>query len=233
MSNFNLNNFNDLINQANQLISCGPSCQQNQTSDQLKQNYLNAETNMISAPQQLFNAQKEYISYTKGVSGYNEFIDKELEAKADAIANTYQKKIDDEIIVIKQKIETYDGLSSNFNNLVDLYKKYKKENRMLETKLKDKSSDILTNDRKTYYEDQGISKLNTYNYFFIGVYAFIVIVFILSIFLVKTSVKLSIRIFILILMVLYPFICFWIFHLLYKFYNHIKGVFPSSAYRNL
>lgn len=233
MSSFNLNNFNDLINQANQLITCGPSCQQSQTSSQLKQNYLNAETNMISAPQQLFNAQKEYITYTKGVSGYNEFMDKELQTKADAIANTYQKKIDDEINVIKQKIQTYDGLSTNFNNLVDLYKKYKKENHMLETKLKDKSSDILTNDRKTYYEDQGISTLNTYNYFLIGVYAFIIIVFLLSIFLVKTSVKLSGRIFILILMVIYPFICYGFFHLLYKMYNRVKEYLPSNAYRNL
>lgn len=63
MPNFNLNNFNDLINQANQLISCGPSCSQNQTTTQLKQNYLDAQTNMISAPQQLLTAQKIYYLY--------------------------------------------------------------------------------------------------------------------------------------------------------------------------
>ena len=233
MSNFNLNNFNDLMNQANEIISCDSSCQQQQTSSQLKQNYLNAETNMISAPQQLHNAQKEYIINTQGVTSYNQFIDKELHEKADKIANTYQKKIDDDISTIKNEIKTYDGLLVNFNNIVDLYNKYKDENHKLETNLKNKSSDILTNDRKTYYEDQGISKLNTYYSFLIAAYAFIALVFLLSIFLVKTSISFMVRIFILILIVIYPFLCYGFFHLLYKLYNHIKGFFPSNAYRTL
>lgn len=233
MSNFNLNNFNDLMNQANQIISYGPSCQQQETSSQLKQNYLNAETNMISAPQQLHNAQKEYITNTQGVTGYNQFIDKELQEKADKIANTYQKKIDDDISTIKNEIKTYNGLLVNFNNIVDLYNKYKNENHRLETNLKKKSSDILTNDRKTYYEDQGISNLNTYYSFLIAAYAFIALVFLLSIFLVKTNISFMVRIFILILIVIYPFFCYGLFHLLYKLYNNIKEFFPSNAYRTL
>ena len=233
MSNFNLNNFNDLMSQANQVISCGPSCQQQNTSSQLKQNYLDAETNMISAPQQLFNAQKAYYTYTEGESGYNEFIDKELQDKAATISNTYQIKIDGEIISIKANIETYQGLLVNFNNIIDLYNKYKKENSILENKLKNKSSDILTNDRKTYYEDQGINKLNSFYYFFIIIYGLVVTVFFFSILLVKTTVKISIRVLILFLMLLYPFICYGLFHLLYNLYNHIKGFFPKNAYRTL
>jgi hypothetical protein len=233
MSNFNLNNLNDLINQANQIISCGPSCTQNQTTNQLKQNYLDAESNMVSAPQKFIAAQKEYITYTKGESGYNEFIDKELETKAEAIANTYQSKFDSEIENIEDKIKTYNGLLINHNNLVDLYKKYKKDNNKYEQMLKNKSSDILTNDRKTYYEDQGILTLKTYYFILISIYTLIVIVFLLSIFLVKSSVKLSIRFLILILLILYPFICYGFFHLLYKSYNNIKEYFPSNAYKNL
>jgi hypothetical protein len=208
MSNFNLNNFNDLISQANQEIACGPSCQQNQTETQLRQNYLDAETNLESAPQQLFNAQKSYYTYTQGESGYNDFITNELQEKANTIANTYKNKIDGDIVTVKSKIETYQGLLVNFNNILDLYNKYKNENEMLENNLKNKSSDILTNDRKTYYEDQGIIKLNSFYYFLILIYAFFVVVFLLSIFLVKTNVKISIRIFILIIMIIYPFICY-------------------------
>jgi len=233
MSNFNLNNFNDLMNQANQLITCGPSCQQQSQSSQLKQNYLDAETNMVSAPQQLFSAQKAYYTYTEGESGYNEFIDEELQAKADGIANTYQTKIDGDITSIKSNIETYQGLLDNFNNIIDLYNKYKKENSILENKLKNKSSDILTNDRKTYYEDQGINKLNSFYYFFIIIYGLVVTVFFFSIFLVKTNTSFKVRIFILFLMLLYPFICYGFFQLLYKLYNHIRGLFPSNAYRTL
>ena len=233
MSSFNLNNFNDLMSQANQLITCGPSCQQDQSLSQLQQNYLNAEANMVSAPQQFKSAQKAYYTYTKGQAGYNEYIDKELKAKADAIANQYQEKIDYDISSVKEKINTYQGLLVNFNNIIDLYKKYKTENNKLENNLKTKSSDILTNDRKTYYEDQGITSLNTYYSFLIGIYIFVVVVFLLSIFLVKTNVSFKVRFFVLFLMIIYPFVCYGLFHLLYKFYNNIKGIFPSNAYRTL
>jgi len=233
MSSFNLNNFNDLMNQANQLITCGPSCQQQQSSSQLQQNYLNAEANMVSAPQQFKSAQKAYYTYTKGQSGYNEYIDKELNEKADKIASTYQEKIDRDISSDKEKIHMYQGLLVNFNNIIDLYKKYKTENDKLENNLKSKATDILTNDRKTYYEDQGIASLNTYYSILISIYIFVVVVFFLSIFLVKTNISFMVRIFILFFMIIYPFLCYGLFHLLFKLYNGIKGLFPSNVYRTL
>jgi hypothetical protein len=233
MSNFNLNNFNDLINQANQLITCGPECSQNQKTMQLEQNYLDAQTNVISAPQQLVSAEKNYITYTTGESGYNEFLDKQLEEKADTIAKSYQANFDSDVNIIKQKNNVYDGLVVNYNNLIDLYKKYKIENDKMIHVLKNKSSDILTNDRKTYYEDQGITTLKTYYFLFLCIYIFIVVVFLLSIILVKSNVKFTTRIFILVFMVLYPFLCYGFFHLLYKLFNQIRSYFPSNAYRNI
>uniref|UniRef100_A0A6C0JK27 Uncharacterized protein n=1 Tax=viral metagenome TaxID=1070528 RepID=A0A6C0JK27_9ZZZZ len=234
MSNtFNLNNFNDLMNQANQLLTCGPSCMQQQKSQQLEQNYLDAETNMVNAPQKLFSAKKAYITYTQGETGYNDYMDKDLQEKADAIASAYQTKFNTDVSVAKNQINTYDGLVINFNNVVDLYKKYKRENNELEKKLKARSSDTLTNDRKTYYEDQGISRLKTYYYFLLFVYAFIVLVFLLAIFLVKTNVKITTRIFILFLLIIYPFVCIWVFHLLYKLFNYIKSYDPKNVYVKL
>jgi hypothetical protein len=230
---FNLNNFNDLMTQANQLLTCGPSCMQQQKSQQLEQNYLNAETNVVNAPQQLFTAKKEFITYTKGESGYNQYIDSQLQEKADEIAITYQAKINNDINNIKTEMKIYDGLLINFNNVVDLYKKYKIENDDLEKKLNVSTSDILTNDRKTYYEEQGINRLKTFYMFFLFIYGFIVLVFLIAIFLVKTNVKLSIRIFILFLLIIYPFVCYWIFHLLYELFLHIKSFFPNNVYRNL
>ena len=76
LTNFNINDFNNFLTKANETISCGPSCMEKQQSQQLEQNYLDAETNVASAPQQLFTAKKEYITYTQGESGYNEYIDK-------------------------------------------------------------------------------------------------------------------------------------------------------------
>jgi hypothetical protein len=233
LSKFNIDDFNNFISQASQSIACGPSCKEKEKSQQLEKNYLDAETNVISAPQQLFTAKKEYITYTQGESGYNEYIDKELNEKAETIVSSYQTKFNNSVNTIKTNIQIYDGLLINFNNVVDLYKKYKKENTDLEKNLKNKTSDTLTNDRKSYYEDESLNRLKIYYYFFLFVYIFIVVVFILSIFLVKTEVKVTSRIFILILLILYPFICYWIILLLHKLFEYIKSFFPMNHTNNI
>jgi hypothetical protein len=233
LSNFNINDFNNFITQASESIACGPSCKEKEKSQQLEKNYLDAETNVVSAPQQLFTAKKEYITYTQGESGYNEYIDKELNEKAENIASSYQTKFNNSVNTIKTNIQIYDGLLINFNNVVDLYKKYKKENTDLEKNLKITYSDTLTNDRKNYYEDQGINRIKTYYYFLLFVYIFIVFVFLLSVFLVKTDVKLSIRLLILFLLIIYPFVCYWFFIILQKVFVEVKSYFPNNVYRNL
>ena len=233
LSNFNIDDFNNFITQASESIACGPSCKEKEKSQQLEKNYLDAETNVVSAPQQLFTAKKEYITYTQGESGYNDYIDKELQNKAETITNSYQTKFNNSVNTIKTNIQIYDGLLINFNNVVDLYKKYKKENTDLEKKLKITYSDTLTNDRKNYYEDQGINRIKTYYYFLLFVYVFIVFVFLLSVFLVKTDVKLSIRLLILFLLIIYPFVCYWVFIILQKVFLDVKSYFPNNVYGNL
>jgi hypothetical protein len=232
-NNFNINGFNNLIKVANESISCGPSCMQQQNSNQLQQNYLDAETNMINAPQKLFVATKDLITYTKGEAGYNAYIDDELQKKAEAIVNSFESKFNANINTITGNLKNYQGLLINFENIFDLYKKYKNENDTLEKKLKIINSDMLTNDRKTYYEDEGLKRLTTYYYFFLFIYIFILVVFILSIFLVKTNIRLITRIFILFLLILYPFISYCIVLLLHKFFNYIKKYNPKNVYINL
>jgi hypothetical protein len=205
-SNFNMNNFNDLINQANKLISCGPSCQKEKQSELLKQKYLEAQYNVTHAPEELSEATKNYIIYTQGDSEYNDYLDKDLEKKADAIISMYKTNLTSDINNIQTNLTTYKGLQINYDNIIDLYKKYKNENDSLEKKLKGKTSDIITNDRKTFYKDQTIDQLNGYYYFLFFVYVLVVIVYFLSIFLVNSNVNLSIRILVLILMIMYPFI---------------------------
>ena len=232
-NNFNMNSFNDLINQANQMLICGPDCMQNQKSAQLEQNYIDAETNMINAPQNVYLAKKEFITYKEGEAGYNEYIDKELTGQSEEIAKAYQEKFNTDVDSIQNSINTYRGLYINLNNVLDLFKKYELENKELEKILKNTSSDILTNDRKTFYEDQGISKLKTYYYVFLFTYIFVVIVFLLSTFLVKTTVKISTRLFILFFMILYPFICYFLLEILKYIYTHIKYYFSSNVYRTM
>jgi predicted DNA-binding protein YlxM (UPF0122 family) len=233
LSKFNVNDFNNLIKAANETISCGPECMNQKQSKQLQQNFLDAEINVASAPQKLFNATKDLITYTQGEAGYTTYIDNDLQKKAEAIVTMFQNKFNVDVNNIVNNIKNYQGLLINFDNIFDLYNKYKSENRELEKKLKNKSSDTLTNDRKSYYEDEGLNRLKIYYYFFLFVYIFIVVVFILSIFLVKTEVKVTSRIFILILLILYPFVCYWFVLLLHKLFEYIKRFFPMNHTNNI
>jgi hypothetical protein len=89
MSSFNLNNFNDLIKNANSILSCGPECVKQKTASELEQKYLAAQTNQKTAEYQVSDAAKNYVTFTQGESGYNEYLDKELGSKASSIANNY------------------------------------------------------------------------------------------------------------------------------------------------
>jgi hypothetical protein len=233
LSKFNINDFNNLIKTANESISCGPSCMSQKQGQQLQQNFLDAESNLVSAPDKLFKAKKDLITYTQGESSYNTYIDNELQKKAETIVNTFQTKFNKDVTSITNNVKNYEGILINFDNIFDLYNKYKSENNELEKKLKITASDTLTNDRKSYYEDEGLIKLRNYYYFFLFVYIFILIVFILSIFLVKTNVKIMTRIFILILLIIYPFICYWLVVLLHKLFTHVNTYIPKNVYTKL
>jgi hypothetical protein len=233
LNTFDFNQFNALIKQANESISCDATCMQNQKKQELTQRYLDAETNVVSAPQQLTTTLKDLITFTQGENGYNTYIDKELQNKADTIINTFKTKFNSDANTVISNIKKYAGILLNFNNIFDLYKKYKIENDELEKKLKITSSDTLTNDRKSYYQDEGLIRIRNYYYFFLFVYIFIVVVFILSMFLVKTDVKISIRIFILFLLIIYPFVCLWLFRLFEYVVNNIIDSFPKNIYKNL
>lgn len=233
MPTFNLDNFNDLINNANNIISCGPDCMNQKTTTDLREKYLTAQNNEKTAQYQVFDATKNYVTFTQGESGYNDYLDNELGTKAEAISRDYNTKFSNSINLIKGKINTFNGLFLNVSNVSDLYKKYKSENDFLENKLKNQSADIITNDRKTYYEEEGIGKLHNYYYFLLLIYIFILVVFLLSSIFVTTSVSIFIRILVFCFLLIYPFLLMIIFNFIKNMINRIKDYLPSHAYRNI
>lgn len=227
---FDLNAFNELMEQANESISCDATCMQERKKQDLLQQYLDSETNVVNAPEQLITKRRDYITFTQGDNAYNEFIENELQNKADSIVKRYQSKFDHDVNLILTNIKSYHGFLINYNNVVDLYKKYKIENDELEKKLKITTSDTLTNDRKSFYEDEGLNRLRVYYYFFLFIYIFIVFIFLLSTFLVNTKVKISNRILILLLLISYPFVCIWLFRLFKNMFMRSMEYLPKNVY---
>jgi hypothetical protein len=113
----------------------------------------------------------------------------------------------------------------------DLYTKYKLENDELRKELKDTASDVLTNDRKTFYEDQGIENLNYYYSFIRVIYIIVAIGFSISLFFVANKFSFITKIAVVALVSLYPFISTRLLSWIIQLYYAIVNALPKNVYR--
>ena len=232
--NNNLDKFNSMIDKATAAVSCDSECQRQQKDDELKQAYLDAQTNLATAPNNVYVSRQNYVVFDQGQPAYDELIDSELLEQAQKLSTYFQTNFDNESQNIFFNIDTYSGLLINLKNIFDLYLKYKEENINLFKKLKDETNDILTNDRKTYYQDQGIDNLKFYyHYFLLLIYIVAVLCYVVYNFMYPSQVSFIVRIIILGIMVLLPFISTWILEkivgIIYDIYNWL----PKNAHKQI
>jgi hypothetical protein len=231
---FNLNNFNQLISQASDAIMCNSECRRNKQEELLKQKYLNSQTNLATASNQENIAEKNYILFTKGESAYNDFLDNKLQEKANLISEKFIENFNKESNIIKSQISSYSGILLNFRNIVDLYLNYKRENIQLFKKLKEETNDVLTNERKTYYEDQNIDRLTFfYSYFFITIYVIFVLCFGGFSFIYPSNYSWKFKLALFVLFIILPFISTWIVGKIIYFLYEIYDLLPKNVYKNL
>ena len=232
--NNDLDKFNSLIDQAAEAITCDANCQKQKKTDELKQKYINAQSNLARGPEQLETARKNYVVYNKGEPVYNQLVETELTKKATMIATFYEDNFNEESKNVLSNVKTYSGLLSNLKNVFELYLKYKQENIELTKKLKDETNDILTNERKTYYQDQGIDNLKFYYYYFLLiVYVICVILFGVFNFIYPSQISGKIRAAILVILLILPFISTWILGKIVMMIYGIYGLLPTNVHTTL
>jgi len=232
-NNIDMSKFNDFLDNANNTLSCDSKCQEKRKKHDLKQQYLDAKTNLLTAPNQVETSYKNYLIYTQGDNAYNEYMDNELQQKAQIIATTFTNNFKDSINNVKTIFDTYSGLLLNFSHVVELHSNLVKENNKLTLEVKNKSSDVLTNDRKTFYEDQSIDSLSFYYIIFLIVYIIILLGFAVSIFLVPSATPRKSLLIILVFLIIYPFICTRLFLFLLGIYHRIISVLPTDVYKKI
>lgn len=229
-----LGRFNSLIDQAAEAITCDANCQKQKKTEQLKQKYINAQSNLARGPEQLETARKNYVVYNKGEPAYNHLVEMELTKKATMIATFFENSFNEESKNVLYDVKTYSGLLSNLKNVFELYLKYKQENVKLTKKLKEETNDILTNERKTYYQDQGIDNLKFYYYYFLLiVYIICVILFGVFNFIYPSQMSGKIRAVILIILLILPFISTWILGKIVMMIYSIYGLLPTNVHKTL
>jgi hypothetical protein len=227
-----INKINSLFTQLQEMVSCDGECLQNREAQKLKQKMENAKTNIITAPNQLQNAVKNYVVFTAGEGAYSELREKQLKEKANQIVENYKQKYDEIIKKINSQMETYEGIFVNFKNVNDLYLKYKEENAELVKKIKTSANDILTNERKTFYQDQQSDVLKFYYYYvLIIIYAICVLCFGIFSLIYPSKIDWKIRLAIYICLNLLPFVSTWFLGIILYIFYFLYNLLPKNVYK--
>jgi hypothetical protein len=238
----------DITNQINQMmeqvdaalaesansLTCGPDCQAQENIQTLRQIYLDAELNLQTAPTKLSVAEKNYLVSTLGEAGYVDYMTTRYGVQA--------SKIGDKVTASFEKVATestnlsdlYETLYTNYDYLEDLYNNYVSVNTDLKKDINQSTGDVVTSDRKTYYESQNYNYLKNWYTVYKFVYIVIIIIFIIFLFFRKSEYSFVSRVFILILFILYPIYItpsvFWIWnHVILRIWE----LLPSNIYKSL
>ena len=226
------NMINALIEQSKDSLLCGPDCQQQKTSNELEQKYLAAQTDLKTAPIDFQNAKKNYYVFTEGQSAYNNMLEGELKDKANKIGELIKEKFNEEIEQAKTLNIYLNTDIINSKNTLELYKSYLIKNEKSEKKIKYSHGDILTNDRKSYYENQESESLKGwYNIFLISYYILAIVYFgkcILSRHLLPMKYKVSIFFFLL----GFPYIVDHIAQFLIHYAQKVIQLIPKDVYQD-
>lgn len=227
------NKINDLLEKSASAIACGPSCQKEKKIGDLKQKYLDAQVNLQNAPALLEQAKKNYYVYTEGEPAYASKSEAELKTEAATIAKT---ATDIFTLSVKNALTLNDGYNIalvNSEHTENYLHTLEKDNSDLKKRLGNKYSDVLTNNRKTYYEQNGITDLQYWYNFWWYIYYLLVFVFILAIFLANSTMTRLTILIVTILLVFYPY---YIHPIVLKVWSTIKAVnklWPKNVYNDL
>jgi hypothetical protein len=227
------NQINDMLNQTLNAITVSPEEQRKQTLDNLQQKYLDAKTKLQTAPLELEASKKNYYVYKNGENSYNAMQQNELEQKANLITQLIADKFNEETNNAHIMNSYYNTEIINSANTIELYNEYLKKNEDLEKSIKELRGDVITNDRKTYYESEAIDNVKLWHKFLFAVYYILVAAFIITVIMSTGEYSRIKQLVVTVILVAYPFIIDPVVKWIYTLYLSLTNNAPSNVYMKL
>ena len=225
---------NDALAKSESSLTCGPDCQAQENIKTLRQIYLDAQLNLQTAPTTLSVAEKNYLVSTLGEVGYSDYMTTRYSVQASQIGDKITTSFEKTVTESTKLSDLYETVYTNYDYLEDLYNNYTTVNTALKTDINNAIGDVVTSDRKTYYESQNYNYLKNWYTVYKFVYIVIIIIFIIFLFVRKSEYSFVSRVFILILFILYPIYItqsvFWIWN---NVILRIWELLPSNIYKSL
>jgi hypothetical protein len=230
------NKITDLINKSSDSITCPPGsqCMIQKTTNKLKEEYEKAKFDLnIKAPDQFKEAQKKYIIYTEGEQAYQnleynlaqEFVEDHvlqfIENYQLLFEVTYYKNK-----ILQTKVDSYKYI---FNVLLQTIA----NNGKIENELEITDNKILTNDRKSFYEQENYNSLKWWFKFWMYIYIFFLVIFIIAIFLGDSEFTFLQKLGVLSIFIIYIPIAEPVTFGIIYFIHFIKSLLPKNVYFSL
>jgi hypothetical protein len=221
---------NRIIQQAQDFLACGTDCQRAKKEQELLRSYQTAQMGLFNGTDNLESTSKNYYTFAKGDSGYNDFNKGKLSDVANQIAAKYSTMFN-EIVNNSQVLNNvYQSDFINVNHAKELHQSLVQKNKDLDSRLKDILNDISTSDRKTYYEDQELDDLHWWYKIYLAIYIILLITFVISSFFVPTEMTKYKRVAVVVFLALYIFLAKYAAIGLIKLWVYIGSFFPKNVY---
>jgi hypothetical protein len=229
----NQQKINELLDKSADAIMCGPSCQKLRITEELKQKYLDAETNMQTAPIKLEESKKNYYVYSEGSSYYDNMKEEELTKKANTISQMLSDNFNEELLSANTMNSYLNTALTNSQYTKDLLNNYLEKNKILKVSLRDQRGDILTNDRKTYYETDALQRLKLWYRLLWYLYYIVVLMLVISLIYVPNNLSIIKKVVLIVLTIFYPYFINYIVKWVYNIGVQISNRIPKNVYNNL
>jgi hypothetical protein len=224
---------NKIIQQAQAFLTCDAACQRAIKEKELLRDYQSAQMGLFNGADNLESTSKNYYTFAKGDSGYNDFNKGKRRDVANQIATKYSTMFNEIVHNSEVLNNVYQSDFINVNHAKELHQTLAKKNKDLDTLLKDTLNDISTSDRKTYYEDQELDDLNWWYKIYLAIYVILLITFVVSSFFVPTEMTKYKRIAIIVFLTLYIFLAKYAAIALIKLWKYIGSFFPKNVYLSI
>jgi hypothetical protein len=224
---------NRIIQQAQDFMACGTDCQRAKKEQELLRDYQSAQMRLFNGTDNLDSTSKNYYTFAKGDSGYNDFNKGKQGDVANQIAAKYSTMFNEIAHNSDVLNNVYQSDFINVNHAKELHQTLVQKNKDFETRLKDILNDISTSDRKTYYEDQELDDLQWWYNIYLAIYIILLITFVISSFLVPTEMTKYKRIAVVVFLALYIFLAKYAAIGLIKLWAYIGSFFPKNVYLSI
>ena len=149
--------------------------------------------------------------------------------QATAIADQLQSDFNTQSNNAGQATSIYNSLVINSGYMSELNNEYVNENTTISTNLSTLQSDYITNNRKTFYEIQGQSTIETL--YTILIYIYIALGVVISLGLIfRTTYNWYVKIFIILVLIVYPFLMNYLTPYIMSGFAQLIALFPKNVY---